>query len=132
MAQTGFSFNLIIVAGNLGADQETRFTQNEVGITNFSLVTVHTYKKNDDWEEEKTWHNVTVFQASDYMKNNLKKGAKVLVQGRFQKRKYQDKNNNDRYADSIIAEKIVFLNSKNGSSSTMDETEEETSEDLPF
>ena len=131
MAQTGFSFNLSIVAGNLGADCETRFTTNEVGITNFSLVTTHTYKKDDKWEEEKTWHNVTVFQATDYMKNNLKKGSKVLVQGRFQKRKYKDKEGVDRYSDSIIADKVVFLNSANNGSSKQPEPVE-NNEDLPF
>jgi len=78
-----FSLNKIMLIGNLGRDVETRFTTaNNVSISSFSIATTHSYKgKDGNWVNETTWHNVTVFNLSDFMKENLKKGRKVFVEG---------------------------------------------------
>ena len=79
-----FSLNRIMLIGNLGRDAETRFTNNNVSVTNFSLATTHSYKgKDGDWVNETTWHNITGFNLSDYFKENLKKGKKFYVEGRL-------------------------------------------------
>jgi single-strand DNA-binding protein len=69
-----FSLNRIMLIGNLGRDAETRFTNNNVSVTNFSLATTHSYKgKDGEWVNETTWHNITSFNLSDFFKENLKK-----------------------------------------------------------
>jgi len=133
-----FSLNKIMLIGNLGKDAETRFTTNNVSVTNFTLATTHSYKgKNGDWVNETTWHNIVSFNLSDYFKENLKKGKKFYIEGRLTKRDYTDKDGIKRYSTDVYSEKIIPLEPVSGAAS---ESEAETTEppvvnnneDLPF
>jgi single-strand DNA-binding protein len=108
-----FSLNKIMLIGNLGKDSETRFTTaDNFSVTNFTLATTYSFKnKNGEWTNETTWHNVVAFNLSDYMKENLKKGKKVYVEGRLVKRDYTDKDNVKRYVTEVRAERIIPLDS---------------------
>ncbi|MEO8399206.1 MAG: single-stranded DNA-binding protein [Ignavibacteriaceae bacterium] len=138
-----FSLNRIMLIGNLGRDAETRFTTNNVSVTNFSIATTYGYKgKDGNWVNETTWHNVTSFNLSDYFKENLKKGKKIYVEGRLQKRDYTDKDGIKRYSTDVISEKIIPLDSSDsgGSDSNISEGSSDSSasprvddnDDLPF
>lgn len=108
-----FSLNKIMLIGNLGKDSETRFTTAEnFSVTNFTLATTYSFKnKNGEWTNETTWHNIVAFNLSDYIKENLKKGKKVYVEGRLVKRDYTDKENVKRYVTEVRAERIIPLDS---------------------
>ncbi|MFN3873040.1 MAG: single-stranded DNA-binding protein [Ignavibacterium sp.] len=108
-----FSLNKIMLIGNLGKDSETRFTTvDNFSVTNFTLATTYSFKnKNGEWTDETTWHNVVAFNLSDFMKENLKKGRKVYVEGRLVKRDYTDKDNVKRYVTEVRAERIIPLDS---------------------
>lgn len=122
-----FSLNKIMLIGNLGRDVETRFTPNNVSVSNFSLATTYSYKgKDGNWVNETTWHNITVFNLSDFMKEQLKKGKKVYVEGRLTKRDYTDKDGVKRYSTDVIADRIIPLESTGGESA--DESTESASE----
>ncbi|MDP2302992.1 MAG: single-stranded DNA-binding protein [Ignavibacteria bacterium] len=139
-----FSLNKIQLIGNLGRDAETRFTTNSnTAITSFSVATTHGYKgKDGNWENETTWHNVIAFSLSDFYKESLKKGAKVFVEGRLSKRDYTDKDGIKRYSTEVVCEKIIPLDSRDGSyssgSSSSKASDEQFSgepvqeDDLPF
>ena len=112
-----FSLNKIMLIGNLGRDVETRFTSSNVSISSFSMATTNGYKgKDGNWVNETTWHNITVFNLSDFMKENLKKGRKVYVEGRLTKREYADKEGIKRYSTDVISERIIPLESSGESS----------------
>jgi len=105
-----FTLNKIQLIGNLGQDCETRFSQNNVGITTFSIATVYGFKDKDGgWKNETTWHNVVAFNLSDFFKDSLKKGKKFYVEGRLTKRDYTDKEGIKRYVTEVVAEKIIPL-----------------------
>jgi len=136
-----FSLNKIMLIGNLGQDAETRFTTNNVSVTNFSLATTHSYKgKDGNWVNETTWHNCVSFNLSDYFKEALKKGKKFYVEGRLTKRDYTDKEGVKRYSTDVFVEKLIPLESS-GSGSDSSYAQENTStapsggnedDDLPF
>lgn len=135
-----FSLNKIMLIGNLGQDAETRFTTNNVSVTNFSLATTHSYKgKDGNWVNETTWHNCVSFNLSDYFKEQLKKGKKFYVEGRLTKRDYTDKEGIKRYSTDVFVEKLIPLEASSGSDSNYSQ-EESTSapsgvnedDDLPF
>lgn len=100
------SVNKVILVGNLGKDPEIRQTQNGVDIANFSLATTENWKDKATGEKKtKTeWHNIVVFQSGlvTLIKNFVKKGAKVYLEGSLQTRKWTDKNNNERYTTEIV------------------------------
>jgi len=133
-----FSLNKIMLIGRLGRDAETRFTTNNVAVTNFSVATDYRYKgKDGDWVNETTWHNVVSFNLSDYFKENLKKGRKFYVEGRLSKRDYTDKDGNKRTSTEVISERLIPLEpSSESSSSDTEETVQpgtvNENDDLPF
>ncbi len=100
----GFSENLVILVGGLGRDAETRFTTNNVSVTSFSVATEHSYKKDEDWKDETTWHNCVAFNLSDWIKDKLKKGEKVYLRGRISNTSYTDKDGNKRYKSEVIVD----------------------------
>lgn len=105
-----FTLNKAMLIGNLGQDAEHRFTTNNTEVTNFSLATTHSYKgKDGNYVNETTWHNVVVFGASDFLKNYLKKGAKVYVEGRVSKRDYENKDGQKVYVTEVVADKFSII-----------------------
>ena len=113
-----FSLNKIMLIGNLGKDAETRFTNNNVSVSNFSLATTTGYKgKDGNWVNETTWHNIVAFNLSDYFKDNLKKGKKFYIEGRLTKKEYTDKEGIKRYSTDIVADKLIPLEASGGGSS---------------
>ena len=134
-----FSLNKIMLIGRLGRDAETRFTTNNVSVTNFTIATDYSYKgKNCDWVKETTWHNVVSFNLSDYFKENLKKGRKFYVEGRLSKRDYTDKEGIKRYSTEVVSERLIPLEPTSESTSTDQETtnaepaSSNDNDDLPF
>ena len=137
-----FSLNKIMLIGNLGRDAETRFTTNNLSVTNFSIATTRSYKDKDgNWQNETTWHNVTGFNLSDYYKDNLKKGKKFYIEGRISKRDYNDKDGNKRTSTDVISEKLIPLEAGRSESTGSAEATEsysseppkvENNDDLPF
>ena len=139
-----FSLNKIMLIGNLGKDAETRFTNNNLSVTTFSLATSRSYKDKDgNWQNETTWHNLVGYNLSDYYKDNLKKGKKFYIEGRISKRDYTDKEGIKRYATDTVVEKLIPLDSASVSSSSPDtstnsvaepqiDIAKEDNDDLPF
>ncbi|MCZ7604332.1 MAG: single-stranded DNA-binding protein [Melioribacteraceae bacterium] len=135
-----FSLNKIMLIGNLGQDAETRFTTNNVSVTNFSVATTHSYKgKDGNWVNETTWHNCVSFNLSDYFKDALKKGKKFYVEGRLTKRDYTDKEGIKRYSTDVFVEKLIPLESSGGADSNYSQENSDSAsnpvaddDDLPF
>ena len=133
-----FSLNKVMLIGNLGRDAETRFTTNNLSVTNFTLATSNSYKgKDGNWVNETTWHNIVAFNLSDYMKENLKKGRKFYVEGRISKRDYTDKEGVKRYSTEVVSERLIPLDSSGTSQDTEEQTQStdvniEDNDDLPF
>ena len=134
-----FALNKIMLIGRLGKDAETRFTTNNVSVTNFTLATDYSYKgKNGDWVNETTWHNIVSFNLSDYFKDNLKKGRKFYVEGRLSKRDYTDKEGVKRYSTEVISERLIPLEPTSESSASDEESKSvepsagNENDDLPF
>ena len=116
------SINKVILIGRLGADPETRHTQDGRPICNMRIATSESWKDKQSGERrEKTeWHNIVIFNeglakvAQDY----LKKGANVYIEGQLQTRKWQDSSGNERYSTEIVLQnyrgELKLLDSKGG------------------
>jgi single-strand DNA-binding protein len=139
-----FSLNKVMLIGNLGGDAETRFVNDNFSVTEFNLATTRSYKKNDEWVNETTWHKVIAYNLSDFYKDGLKKGKKFYIEGRIQKRDYEDKSGVKRYVVEIIAESLIPLDARDSgySSSPADDASapnvspealpDANDDDLPF
>ena len=100
------SVNKVILIGNLGRDPEIRNTQDGREIANITIATSESWKdKNTGERKEKTeWHRVVIFNENlvRVVKNYLKKGAKVYIEGQLQTRKYTDKDGAEKYSTEVV------------------------------
>lgn len=100
------SVNKVILVGNLGRDPEIRTTQDGREIANFSVATSETWKDKSTGErKEKTeWHRVVVFNEGlvGVIKNYVKKGSKLYLEGSLQTRKWTDKDGQEKYTTEVV------------------------------
>ena len=100
------TINKVILVGNLGNDPEIRSTSDGREIANFSLATSEFWKdKNTGERKSKTeWHRVVIFSQGlvGIVKNYLKKGSKVYLEGQLQTRKWVDNAGIEKYTTEIV------------------------------
>jgi len=78
-------FHTIIIAGNLGRDPELRYTTSGQAVVNFSVATSRSYQDSNGQQIKETiWFRVTAWgKLAETCNQYLKKGAKVIVEGRL-------------------------------------------------
>ena len=78
-------FQTIILVGNLGRDPEMRYTPGGQAVTNFSVATSRQYTASDGNQVKETiWFRVSTWgKQAETCNQYLKKGSKVLVEGRL-------------------------------------------------
>ena len=100
------SVNKVILIGNLGADPETRRTQDGRPIANLRIATSESWRdKNTGERRERTeWHRVAIFNEGlcRIAEQYLRKGSKVYLEGQLQTRKWQDQQGQDRYSTEVV------------------------------
>ena len=114
------SLNKVTLIGNLGQDPEIRSTNDGKEIANFSMATTESWKdKMSGEKKDKTeWHRVVCFNEglTRVIKNYVKKGTKLYIEGQLQTRKWVDNNNQDRYTTEIILQNfnstLILLDSR--------------------
>lgn len=121
------SVNKAIILGNCGNDPEIRQNQNGEDIANFSIATSESWKDKATGEKkEKTeWHRVVAFGSlAGIVKNYVKKGSKLYIEGQLQTRKWTDNNGVEKYTTEIVLKgfnsDLQLLDSKDKSGKPID------------
>ena len=101
------SLNKVLLIGRLGADPEIKQMVNGKNVARLSLATSQSWKdKNTGEKKEKTeWHRIVVFNEGlvNVVKQYLKKGAQIYVEGQLSTRKWKDEQSGqDKYSTEII------------------------------
>ena len=101
------SLNKVLLIGRLGADPEIKQMVNGKSVARLSLATSQTWKDKSTGErKEKTeWHRVVVFNEGlvNVVKQYLKKGAQVYIEGQLSTRKWKDeKSGQEKYSTEVI------------------------------
>ncbi len=79
------SYHSITLVGNVGRDPEMRYIGNGTPVTSFSVATNRQYTaSNGETVKETVWFRVTTWgKQAEICNQYLKKGSKVLVEGRM-------------------------------------------------
>lgn len=100
------SLNKVTLIGNLGKDPEIRTTNDGKEIANLSIATTESWKdKSSGEKKDKTeWHRVVCFNEGlvRVIKNYVKKGTKLYLEGQLQTKKWIDKDNQEKYTTEVI------------------------------
>nr|XP_057922008.1 single-stranded DNA-binding protein, mitochondrial [Doryrhamphus excisus] len=112
------SINRVQLLGRVGQDPVMRQVEGRNPVTIFSMATNEMWRTGEnemsssgDISQKTTWHRVSIFKPGlrDVAYQYVKKGARILVEGKLDYGEYVDKNQVRRQATTIIADNIIFL-----------------------
>ena len=104
---------MAVISGNATRDPELRYTPSGQAVCSFGVATNRSIKKNDQWENVPTFHNVVQWgKQAEFTSNNLKKGMKVTVTGRIDNRSYDAKDGTKKYISEIVADSVIFYSDR--------------------
>jgi single-strand DNA-binding protein len=109
------SVNKVILLGNVGKDPETRATAGGVTVATFSLATSDRQKDaQGNWQDRTEWHNLVAFnRTAEIVRDYVKKGSKLYVEGKIQTRSWDDKETGaKRYRTEIIVNDLSLLSGR--------------------
>lgn len=112
------SINRVQLLGRVGQDPVMRQVEGRNPVTIFSLATNEMWRTADgettstgEINQKTSWHRVSVFRPGlrDMAYQYIKRGSRVLVEGKLDYGEYMDKNQVRRQTTTIIADNILFL-----------------------
>ena len=112
--------NKVTLIGNVGQDPVIRSTNEGKEIASLTIATAESWKDKATGEKkEKTeWNRVSIFNENlvNIVKNYIKKGSKLYIEGSLQTRKWVDNTGVEKYTTEIILQNysgtLVMLDSK--------------------
>lgn len=110
--------NSVVLCGRLTADMGSSqngfsYTQSGTAIGRFSIAVNRSRKQGDQWVNEVSYFNVTVFgKTAENLKPYLTKGQLVAVQGFLKQDRWTDQNGCARSSVGIIADHIQLCGGK--------------------
>ena len=122
-------YNKITIIGNVGKDPETRTLENGTKVTSLTVATSETWKdKQGNKKEEVQWHSVQLWRGlAEVAETYVKKGSKLLIEGKVTYRSYEDKEGNTKYITEIVGKEMKMLGGKQ-----QEQGSKPVKEDLPF
>jgi single-strand DNA-binding protein len=107
-------FNKMILAGNLTRDIEIRNTPTGLAIANTGIAANRKFKsKTGENKEEVLFLDITFFgRTAEVAQQYLRKGSKVLVDGRLKLDQWTDASGQKRSKHSLVVESMKMLDSK--------------------
>jgi len=109
--------NKILIAGNLTADPDVRYTQSGSAMTRFRIASSRYYRdqSSSEWKEETTYVGVVAWrQLAERLGDQLKKGSPVLVEGRLDSRSWETDDGQRRSMVEITADRVQMLERRGG------------------
>lgn len=109
--------NSLNIVGNLVKDAELKYTNSGTAITNLTIAVNRSVKKGDNWEEEASFFDVSIWgRRGEALNQYLQKGTKIAVSGSLKQDRW-DQDGQKRSRVIIQCDKIQLLGSKQGQSS---------------
>src|SRR6476660_6020435 len=114
------SVNKVILLGNVGKYPEIRATGGGTMVANFTLATSDRQEDaQGNWEDRTEWHNLVAFKrTAEIIRDYVKKGSKLYVEGKIQTRSWDDKETGaKRYKTEILVNDLSLLSGREEGSS---------------
>ena len=102
----------LMFIGNLGRDPEMRYTPSGRPVTQFTVAVNQSTKNQQtgEWTEETDWFRVSVWgDRAERAAEQLRKGNRVFVEGRFKSREYETQDGQKRVSLDVTADQVINL-----------------------
>lgn len=111
-----FNFNKVILGGRLTADVEQQTTPNGVAVAKFKIAVNRRSKEPaTDFINCVAWR-----QTAEFVSKFFRKGSSICIVGTIQTRTWTDNNGGKRYATEVIADEVLFVDSKSDAQTATD------------
>ena len=102
--------NSVQIMGNLTRDPQMRATKTGSAVASFSVAVNRTYSAPNGEQRELTdFVNVVAWGSlAEAVGNQLKKGTRVFVEGRYSSRSYETQDGQKRYVTEVTANLIAL------------------------
>ena len=97
--------NRVTLYGNIGRAPSIALTQDGREIASFSVATTQNWKdESGEWQSATDWHQITVFRESTirWIKDILKRGDPVCVEGKLTYQQWTDKYGQSRRTSHVV------------------------------
>ena len=110
--------NHIVIMGRLTRDPELRTTQSGVSVASFTAAVDRDFGGRDGGERQTDFIDCVAWrQTGEFVSKYFHKGSMIVVSGRLQSRKWQDRDGNNRTNWEIVADNVYFGESRRDSES---------------
>lgn len=103
--------NSVQLIGHAGLDPEVKTVGNDRKMARFTLAT-NDYYVNQKGErvEETQWHRVLAWgKLAEIIEKEVKKGKRVLVNGKLTTNNWEDKDGNKRQTVEVVVNEIAMM-----------------------
>ena len=109
------SVNKVILLGNVGKEPEVKFLPSGGAVANFSIATSERFKdKSGEFQDRTEWHNIVAYgKLAEIIRDYVKKGSKLYVEGRLTTRSWDDKESGKKvYRTEIVVADLSLLSGR--------------------
>ena len=108
------NFNLAVLEGRLVSDPEIKYTQEGTALCRFSIANNFSFYKENELQKEVSFFEVTTWsKLAELCNEYLKKGRRVIVNGRIRQNKWLDNDGASHSKYSIVGNQVQFLDFQN-------------------
>ena len=108
------SYNRVILVGNLTRDPELRYIPSGTAVSDISLAVNERIKKGDQWVDEVSFIDVTLWGRTAEIANEyLSKGSPLLVEGRLRQERWE-KDGQKHSKLKVTCDRMQMLGSRDG------------------
>lgn len=125
--------NSVFLIGRLTRDMVLEYLQSGTAVGKISLAVNRSVKKNDQWTDEASFFDVSLFgKQAESLKQSLVKGKQIAVHGELRQDRWE-KEGQKFSRVTVVASRVQLLGGKGESSSQgAQQQAEDFPEDLPF
>ena len=111
--------NKVILMGRLTKDPDIRYSSGEkaTAIARYSLAVDRRFRREGDAPTADFISCVAFGKSAEFAEKYLKKGTKIVIEGRIQTGSYTNKEGQKVYTTDVVVEQQEFAESKNASGS---------------
>lgn len=108
-------FNKVVIVGNLTRDIELRYTPSGAAIGKSAIAATHKFTINGEKKEDTCFIDISFFgKGAEIANQYLRKGSKLLIEGRLKFEQWTDQNGQNRSKHTISVESMEMLGNKDG------------------
>ena len=109
--------NKVVLVGRLTRDAEQSYTQSGFALLKFSIAVNRNRKQGDQWIEEASFFDVTVFgRQGEAIASYMTKGKQVGVEGQLRQDRWEAQDGSKRSKVTIDANNVQLLGGRDGGS----------------